>query len=206
VFGCLNQGIPSRVPAEGASCLWTAQLRGMPQAADGDAGGFDAVFFNSGGTGARPHKDGLSATAFPSGVRAMPVEVTESKAPIVIWRKELRPDSGGAGRFRGGLGQVVEVGARAQRPMHVLALYDRVAHPARGREGGGAGAPGRVSLASGKVLAAKGLQLIPAGDRLRLELPGGGGYGDPAERSAEHYARDQRDGLVTLGSTAPDKR
>jgi N-methylhydantoinase B len=196
VFGCLAQALPDRTPAEGSSCLWSVQLRGETRVGGGHQR-FDTVFFNSGGSGARPQLDGLDATAFPSGVRAMPVEVTEAGAPIVIWRKELWADSGGAGRQRGGLGQVVEVGGRYGDSFEVLAMYERVATPARGRDGGEDGAPGVVSLASGGTLRGKGLQRIPAGDRLVLQVPGGAGLGDPAERSAEALARDLEDGLVT---------
>jgi N-methylhydantoinase B len=127
----------------------------------------------------------------------MPVEVTEAGAPIVIWRKELWADSGGAGRQRGGLGQVVEVGGRWGDGFEVLAMYERVATPARGRDGGRDGAAGTVSLASGAKLRAKGLQRIPAGDRLVLRVPGGAGLGDPAERAAEDLARDVEEGLVS---------
>ena len=182
VFGCLGQALPERTPAEGSSCLWSVQLRGV-DAAGGTT--FDTVFFNSGGSGARAVQDGLSATAFPSGVRAMPVEVTEAGAPIVIWRKELRADSGGAGRTQGGLGQVVEVGTRDGESFEVLAMFERVRSAARGRAGGLDGATGTVHLASGTALRAKGLQRIPRGDRLVLALPGGAGLGDPAERSEE---------------------
>ena len=172
VLGCLDQAQPGVVPAEGSSCVWTVQLRGP---------GWETVFFNSGGAGARPALNGLDATAFPAGVRATPVEITEAGAPVVIWRKEYRPDSGGAGRHRGGLGQTVEVGARDESSFEVLAMFERVQHPARGRAGGGDGAPGIVRLASGGILAGKGLQRIPAGDRLVLELPGGGGHGRAGE-------------------------
>ena len=65
--------------------------------------------FHTGGTGARPGKDGLSATAFPSGVRSTPIEITETVAPLIFWRKEYIPDSGGPGEYRGGLGQVMEI-------------------------------------------------------------------------------------------------
>ena len=94
VFGCLSQAIPDRVPVEGSSCLWSVQLRGRHPSSEQGAPGelFDTIFFNSGGSGARPGQDGLDGTAFPSGVRAMPVEVTEHGAPIVIWRKELLAD------------------------------------------------------------------------------------------------------------------
>lgn len=195
VLGCLDQALPNRVPAEGSSCLWSVQLRGrVPGSA---AATFDTVFFNSGGAGARPGQDGLDATAFPSGVRAMPVEVSEHGAPIVIWKKELRPGSGGAGRYRGGLGQTVEVGTRDGAAFEVLAMYERVATPARGRSGGGDGAAGVVRLTSGTLLRAKGLQTIPAGERLVLELPGGAGLGDARERSEVAAAADAMAGLVS---------
>jgi N-methylhydantoinase B len=126
----------------------------------------------------------------------MPVEVSEHGAPIVIWKKELRPASGGAGRYRGGLGQSVEVGTRDGAAFEVLAMYERVATPARGRSGGGDGAAGIVRLASGPLLRAKGLQVVPAGDRLVLELPGGAGLGDERERSAEAHAADVSAGLA----------
>lgn len=202
VFGCLAQAMPDRVPAEGSSCLWSVQLRGSVARGNGLQQAFDTVFFNSGGSGARAGQDGLSATAFPSGVRAMPVEVTEAGAPIVIWRKELRPDSGGAGHRRGGLGQTVEVGARGDREFEVLAMYERVKTPARGRDGGQDGAAGLVRLTSGATLRAKGLQRIPAGDRLVLELPGGGGLGDPATRPPSRLADDVIDGLVSAEAAA----
>ena len=115
MFGCLHQALPGRVPAEGTSCLWNLSAMGGAGRVDGLARAarrgkpFNVMSFHSGGTGARPGKDGLSATAFPSGVRNMPVEVTESMSPLVVWRKEYRPDSGGAGEFRGGLGQRMEV-------------------------------------------------------------------------------------------------
>ncbi len=199
VFGCLAQALPGRVPAEGSSCLWSVQLRGQADHAQGNRPGrqFDTVFFNSGGSGGRPVQDGLSGTAFPSGVRAMPVEVTEANAPIVIWRKELRTDSGGPGIQRGGLGQTVEVGGRGDAPFEVLAMFERVDQPARGRDGGGPGAGGVVRLASGAPMRAKGLQAIPRGDRLVLEVPGGAGLGDPKARAADRVADDIAQGLVS---------
>lgn len=203
MMGCLVQAVPERVAAEGASSLWIPPLRGgasisgqsrsnRPVVAD-----FEIVTFNSGGTGARPALDGLNATAFPSGVRTMPVEATENVAPIIFWRKELRPDSGGAGRTRGGVGQIMEIGTTGDLEFACNAVFDRVANPPRGRAGGGDGAAGRVELKSGKTLRTKGLQIVPDGDRLMLMLPGGGGMGDPSERDLARVARDVRDGLVS---------
>jgi N-methylhydantoinase B len=158
---------------------------------------FTLYHFNAGGIGARPTKDGLSTTAFPSGVTTQPVEAAELVAPIVFWRKELRPASGGAGRYRGGLGQIIEIGGANGYAISNSAMYDRVERPAAGRAGGHNGATGRVSLASGKVLPAKGQYVIPAGDRLRLELPGGAGYGDALTRDPAAVQHDLEEELIS---------
>jgi N-methylhydantoinase B len=202
-MGCLHQAVPERVTAEGASSLWNPPLRGggaisgqgrsnKPVVAD-----FEIITFNSGGTGARPTQDGLNATAFPSGVRTMPVEATENVAPVVLWRKELKPDSGGAGRTRGGVGQIMEIATKGDLEFAVNASFDRIANAPKGREGGLNGANGRVTHKSGTVLRTKGFQVIPDGDRLILELPGGAGMGNPALRDPTLVARDVRDGLVS---------
>ena len=143
----------------------------------GDARPFSVTIFHSGGTGARPGKDGLSATAFPSGVRNTPVEITESISPLIFRRKEYRPDSGGAGEYRGGDGQVIEIAHAEGAPFAIFALFDRIDNPARGRNGGADGAAGGLRLASGAKLKGKGKQIVPAGDAVILKLPGGGGYG-----------------------------
>ena len=207
VFGCLHQALDGGAPAEGSSALWVPQLRGghgvgsTPGANAGTA--FTTLSFHAGGSGARPDKDGLSATAFPSGVRSVPVEVIESVAPVVIWRKELRTDSGGPGRTRGGLGQVMEIASAEDAPFSVYAMFERIEHPARGRDGGGNGAAGRVGLASGARLKGKGQQVVPPGERLRLEMPGGGGFGDPKARPPELVRDDLLDGLISA-ETARD--
>lgn len=216
VLGCLAKIDEAAIPAEGASCLWGVQMRGGPEIGAakgknqaGDAASFDLLFFNSGGSGARSTVDGLSATAFPSGVRALPVEAIETRSPIVIWRKELRPDSGGAGRSRGGLGQIVEVGTRDGAPFALFAMYDRVENPARGRASGDNGAAGVVATtfgttASGAPLKPKGKQIIAAGDRVRIDLPGGGGHGDPHARPVDAVAADIAEGYVSAERAAAD--
>ncbi len=197
MMGCLHQAVPDRVTAEGSSCLWNPPLRGGPIVSEGSLlPDFEVITFNSGGTGARPGRDGLDGTAFPSGVRTMPVEATENVAPVVFWRKELRPGSAGVGRTRGGFGQVMEIGAKDDAEFACNAVFDRVAHAPRGRDGGGDGAPGVVRLRSGAILRTKGYLVIPAGDRLVLELPGGGGMGAPEERDPALMERDRRDGLI----------
>lgn len=196
VLGALAKALPGQILAEGAAALWNIHVSVRPIA--GRAGRrAEVLMFNSGGMGARPSMDGLSATAFPSGVHTMPIEATEQTGPIVIWRKELRPDSGGNGEFRGGLGQSIEIAAEEGHEFDFSAMFDRIAHPARGRDGGEGGAPGSVRLDDGTRMRAKGWQHVPAGRRLLLELPGGGGFGDPARRSGEAREADRLRGYVT---------
>jgi N-methylhydantoinase B len=203
VLGALYRCLPDRIPAEGAGALWNLHLSVRP--VDGRAGGgAEILMFNSGGTGARPILDGLSATAFPSGVQTMPVEATENVGPVIVWRKELREGSGGAGRHRGGLGQVIEIGAAEGFAFRFSAMFDRIDHPALGREGGAPGAPGRVALDDGTVLRGKGLQFVAPGRRLVLELPGGGGHGDPRGRNATAVERDIANGNISAAQAAAD--
>ena len=179
VLGCLEQARPGCAPAEGSSSLWNPMLTGGQGIAGASGEPFTITIFHSGGTGARPGQHGLSATAFPSGVRNTPVEITEALAPLIFRRKEFREGSGGTGKWRGGDGQVIEIAHAANAPFALFALFDRIDHPARGRAGGGNGAPGRLYLASGEILKGKGKQIIPAGDRVIMELPGGGSLGEP---------------------------
>jgi len=187
VYSALDQALPGRVPAEGTSNLWNLKLGAGNGLTGGTQRPFMVTMFHSGGAGARPGQDGLSATPFPSGVKNVPVEVTETIAPIVVWRKDLRDGSGGAGQFRGGDGQIMEVAHRHGEAFGIFATFERVTYPPRGRHGGEEGARGVVRLGSGTTLKAKGFQVIPAGDRLVVEMPGGGGMGQahkPDERSS----------------------
>jgi N-methylhydantoinase B len=195
VFGCLRQAIPERVPAEGASGLWLLNFRG--EWPGGRNNVFSTAVSTNGGTGARPMKDGLTATGYPSGVKATPIEIAEAITPLIFWKKELRPDSGGAGRYRGGLGQSVEIARNDNLPFEFLAMVERIQHPARGSHGGKNGAAGYVGLKSGKVLNGKGAQTIPAGDCLVVLTPGGGGIGDPQGREQSSVERDIQEGYVS---------
>jgi len=198
VYDALDKILPDLVPAEGAGTLCNFQVSLRPtDAAPAGARRSEVLAFNSGGSGARPALDGMSATAFPSGVKTMPVEATEHAGPVIIWRKELRPDSGGAGKFRGGLGQLMEVGARDGYEFDFSAMFDRVDHPARGRQGGKNGAPTTISREDGTPMKGKGKQFVPAGGRVRLAFPGGAGYGDPAERDPELIRRDLERGYIS---------
>jgi N-methylhydantoinase B len=212
VAGCLHQAIRGGVPAEGASSLWNPQIFGGGSLVDEVEAGTDAntlpefstVIFHCGGTGARPAKDGLSATSFPSGVRTIPVEATESVAPVVFHRREFRDSSGGPGKFRGGLGQVIEIGGAGATPVAMLCNFERVKNPARGRDGGQSGAAGTVTLRSGRPIRPKGRQTVPPRDTIRLELPGGGGFGDPRARDPQSVRADVLDGLITADEARTD--
>ena len=198
VFGCLANAIPDKIPAEGASCLWNLTFRGETDRGSNDASIFAVTAVTNGGTGARPQKDGLSATAFPSGVRGTPVEINETVAPLIFHRKEYRTDSGGAGLNRGGAGQVIEISSAINANLELLAAFDRIDFPARGREGGQNGGRGSLKLKSGKKLEGKGTQIIESGQTLIINTPGGAGHGTPTKRDRSKIEKDVLDQMVSL--------
>jgi len=196
VLGCFDRLVPGRMPAESASALWTMTIRGGPPDR-----GFMISIVTNGGMGARPAGDGLSATSFPSAVRGTPVEIVEQATPLVFWRRELRAGSGGEGKYRGGLGQDMEISARDGHPITLYAAFDRIEHPARGRSGGGGGALGELMRSGGERLPGKGAHRIEPDQRLIVRTPGGGGYGDPRERSAAARELDLARGYVQKRSS-----
>ncbi len=200
VFRCLAQAVPGRVPAEGAGTLWNIRL--LRSAHGRGKAGFNALFFHSGGTGARPGLDGLNATAFPSGVRAIPIEISEKSAPVLYRRRELRRDSGGAGLTRGGLGQVIEVASRDGDPFWMAASYERTRNAPRGLDGGRDGEPGRVGLRSGLPFSPMGRQEVPGDDAIIVEPPGGAGRGDPFARDPARVRDDVENGFVSREAAA----
>jgi N-methylhydantoinase B len=194
IFGALSDVLPDRVLAEGAANIWSTQLSGRQK----DGSLWTYVWFSTGGTGARPNKDGISAAAFPSGISGVPGEVIESLAPILIHRREYRADSGGPGQFRGGLGQSMEFSVRTGQPYTFSLLFDRTRHAAAGYAGGKPGALARVELSNDRTLDSKGaLELDPA-TRVTLNLPGGGGFFDPSKRDPQAVLDDVIDGLVSV--------
>lgn len=207
VFDAFDKIVPGLVPAEGAGCLCNFQVSLRPRTdapAPAHARRSEVLTFNSGGSGARPEHDGLNATAFPSGVMTMPIEATEHAGPVIIWRKELRPDSGGAGKTRGGLGQYMEVGAQEGHEFDIQAMFDRVEHPARGRRGGGAGAPTTIVQDDGAAMNGKGKQFVAHGRKVVMAFPGGAGYGAPSERSVDLVKRDLARGYISAETAAKD--
>jgi N-methylhydantoinase B/oxoprolinase/acetone carboxylase alpha subunit len=203
IYAALDQILPGVVPAEGAGSLCNFQVSLRPRTdapAPADAVRAEVLTFNSGGAGARPGLDGLNATAFPSGVMTMPVEATEQTGPVIIWRKELRPDSGGPGTHRGGLGQFMEVGARMGHEFDIQAMFDRVDHPARGRRGGGPGAATTIAQDDGTRMKGKGKQFVPHGRRVLMAFPGGAGYGPAAARDPVAVRRDLALGYISAAA------
>ena len=207
VYAALDQLLPATVPAEGAGCLCNFQVSVRPRTDEPAPEGTvrsEVLTFNSGGSGARPQYDGLNATAFPSGVMTMPVEATENVGPVLIWRKELRPDSGGPGQFRGGLGQYMEVGVVEGHEFDFQAMFDRVDHPAKGRQGGSDGQPTRIAQDDGTAMKGKGKQFVPHGRKVMLAFPGGAGYGSPDKRDPRSVKRDLLRGYISAESARRD--
>ncbi|MEM7747583.1 MAG: hydantoinase B/oxoprolinase family protein [Pseudomonadota bacterium] len=195
VMGALAKALPDRVMAPGFDGLWDTHISGT---AAKTGKHFSYTWFASGGTGALRHKDGLSATAYPSGIAGVPAEVTEALSPVVIRRRELRADSGGAGTHRGGLGQTFEIEVLTDEPYLFSGLYERTEHPAPGLAGGHAGPPGRLLASKDVGLKPKISQLLPEDTIVTLEIPGGGGFGSPLERDHEKVLDDVVDGYVSV--------
>ncbi len=204
VYGCLRQVLPELVPAEGASCMYDLPMRSAPEIAQIGGEAFALEPAHNGGTGARPTKDGLSATAFPSGVWGSQVEITEASVPVMIKSRQLRPDSGGAGRYRGGLGQRIELQSANNQPFLVFLSVERIKNPARGCKGGKAGAPGRIRLDDGPDLPGKGEVRIEPGQTLIFETPGGGGYGPAHQRCRQAVSADIKEQLVSSATAQSD--
>jgi N-methylhydantoinase B len=200
VFAALDKILPGKIQAEGAGALCNFQVSLRPRADAAlslQARRAEVLAFNSGGAGARPTLDGLNATAFPSGVMTMPIEATEQTGPVIIWRKELRADSGGPGARRGGLGQYMEIGAMDGHEFDFSAMFDRIHHPARGRAGGHAGGATTLALDDQTPMRGKGRQHVPHGRKVMLACPGGGGYGDPSTRERSAVKRDLSLGYIS---------
>lgn len=211
IFGALAKAIPDQVMADGAANIWINQFTGEIDdsnraytSGSGATRTWTYVWFSAGGTGARPNKDGIGATAFPSGISGVPAEVIEQLSPIIMHKREFRQDSGGPGKFRGGVGQIMEVSVRGDRPYTLSPLFDRTRFAADGYAGGKPGALGGISTSTGEVLEGKGEREFPPDVRVILDLPGGGGYFDPLERDPEAVRRDVLDGLVSLAAAERD--
>jgi N-methylhydantoinase B len=190
IFSALAEALPGRLLAPGADPIWLSVWRGQNPP-------FTLTVFQVGGTGARPTKDGLSCVGFPSGVAGVPAEVIENLSPLVMRRRQLRPDSGGPGLWRGGLGQITEFARRGSGRWSVSCIVDRCRYPAPGLRGGKAGLPGELYVSDGTRRNPKMMIDLEPDQSVFLNPPGGGGYGDPFQRDPERVRQDVVAGYVT---------
>jgi N-methylhydantoinase B len=190
IFAALAGALPGRLMAPGADPIWLSVWRGENPS-------YTTTIFQVGGTGARPGKDGLSAVGFPSGVAGVPAEVIENLSPLVMRRRQLWPDSGGAGKQRGGLGQLTEFARRGSGRWSVSCIVDRCRYPAPGLAGGKEGTAGELYLDTGERPNPKSLVDLKPDQVVHLNTPGGGGYGDPFERDPEQVRQDVIAGYVS---------
>lgn len=203
IFGALAPAMPGKLIAGGSDPIWMSVWHGeLP----GSHNRFTFSLFQCGGTGARAIKDGMSATGFPSGVAGVPAEVFEALTPLIQHRRELRIDSGGAGQFRGGLGQWSEVSYRGDGELTLSPMVDRTRFAAQGLEGGQPGAPGEVILSNGTRPQPKTLIALEPGMRIYVNPPGGGGYGNPLSRTPEAVLADVIAGYVSIEAAAREYR
>lgn len=192
IYGALEQVIPGKIIAGAGSPLWNITLSGVR--ADGKP--FASVLFFNGGMGATAIKDGESATSWPSNISSTPSEISDRDSPLFTHYRQLRPGSGGAGTFRGGLGQDVLLQNRHETPIAVIFLAERLRYPAPGACGGEPGGLGDVRINGMSVGDAKRQFILNEGDTILISTPGGGGYGTPGARAASLMERDN-----TLGYT-----
>lgn len=201
IYQALAEVLPKQIIAE---CGGAPTMRGLFSGIKPDGDRFSQVLFASGGMGASPHRDGMAATAFPTNVGAGSIEAYESVAPLIVWKKRLRADSGGAGTFRGGLGQEVELELRTETPARLSLLSDRHQHPASGVLGGGPGAPSVIMLDDGTRPHPKSRSTVQPGQRVTMLYAGGGGYGDPLQRDHDAVRADLRDGYISAEAARRD--
>ena len=186
VFGALAQAVPDKIQADCGSACWCIVLNGMHE----NGREFVEYFFLNGGYGARPDQDGVHVLSFPTNVANVPIEVLENDAPVMVTRKALAPNSGGDGKYRGGLGQVFSFKHVGKVPINISILTEKTKTSAHGICGGENGAKGSIQIIPERPIAPKGLDKFHPGEEIICVLPGGGGYGNPSERSAEAKQKD----------------
>ena len=201
IYRALAEAIPGLVIADSGSA---PSMRAVFSGLDRRGNRFSQILFASGGMGASAHDDGLPTTAFPTNAGAGSIEAFESVSPLIVWKKEFRIDSGGAGRYRGGLGQECEIEIRSTEPLQLSLLSDRWRHPALGVLGGHAGATSAIDFSDGTVPHQKSRTTIEPGMRLRLRYAGGGGYGDPKARDLNLVRDDIKNGYISAAAARRD--
>ncbi len=198
VLGAMAEVLPERVIApSGAAPQWSMQQSGITR----DGKPYANFFFFAGGMGGSCRHDGPSVLSWPSNIAGVAVEYMERLAPFRVERKALRPDSGGAGRHRGGLGMEIVMRVTETRPISLGIAADRLREGAGGVAGGLPGARGEF-LINGAPADTRRMHTLRTGDRMTLRTPGGGGFGDPAERPAQLLEHDRTEGYVSVAAVA----
>lgn len=208
MFRVLSEIAPDRVPADSGSVpTWQFYVAGVRR--DGQLFALHQHTF--GGMGGRPGKDGLASVSFPYNVRDVSTEWSEMETPVLIERRELLSDSGGAGRWRGGLGEEMVLrafpsgDADPDKPIVLSGSAGRMRWPPQGLFGGLPGSKGRIGVNGTPILPTSSPEVIfHTTDVVRLELPGGGGYGDPRMRDRQLVESDLRNGYITLEAARRD--
>jgi N-methylhydantoinase B len=185
IFGALAKVAPDRVLADSGSPAPRVVFTGSQ---DGER--YVAALTLSGGVGAQKLRDGLSAAPFPSNSGGTSAEIIEAGTPLVMRRRELRADSGGTGRHRGGLGVSIEIQLLADEPCTVSMMADRVDHPPLGLLGGGDGAPNVIRKLDGSAVHPKARTQLFPGETIEMHTAGGAGYGPASERDPALIERD----------------
>jgi N-methylhydantoinase B len=168
-----------------------------------DGRGVSSIFFASGGYGALDGLDGAPTTPSPSNMTGTPIEVWEDLTGMMIESKELLADSGGAGEFRGGLGQRIEFVNDSGSDISIACLAGRTEFAPRGVRGGRPGALRELRV-NGQTVHPKGRYTLAPGDRLTTLEAGGGGFGDPRQRDRAALMRDVEQGFVSARSAVED--
>ena len=194
IFGALAEVLPDKICAESGSPLWNVYFSGKKPNGDGN---FVKMFFMNGGHGARSHGDGPGCLSFPSNVSNQPIEAFEHQAPLLVTEKALVPDTGGAGKYRGGNAQRIGFISRSDQPMTMTIRHERVGFPPRGLLGGEVGSVG-IDMVNGRKIPAKSRTELKPGDEVSFQTPGGGGLFPPSEREPDMIQNDARSGLTTF--------
>ena len=194
IFGALAEVLPDKICAESGSPLWNVYFSGKKPNGDGN---FVKMFFMNGGHGARSHGDGPGCLSFPSNVSNQPIEAFEHQAPLLVTEKALVPDTGGAGKYRGGNAQRIGFISRSDQPVTMTIRHERVGFPPRGLLGGEVGSVG-IDMVNGQKIPAKSRTELKPGDEVSFQTPGGGGLFPPSEREPEMIENDARSGLATF--------